>query len=128
MDFLWGDNSEPINEEPETEENVDEMIDVLNDFLEPDNETDEVDEKATASAQYFDDLFTEIETELYPECTKFSSLNFLVKLMHLKVSNKWTNKSFDLLIKLLKDALPKVYRLLVSHHGAKKKMTKLSLG
>lgn len=29
-----------------------------------------------------------------------------MKLMDLKVSNKWTVKSFDSLLKLLKDALP----------------------
>ena len=61
-------------------------------------------------------------------CIKFSSLNFLVKLMHLKVSNKWTNKSFDSLIKLLKYALPEGNRLPVSQYDAKKKMMKLGLG
>ena len=79
-------------------------------------------------AQYFDDLFTEIESELYLGCIKFSSLNLLVKLMHLKVSNKWTNKSFDSLLKLLKNALPEGNSLLVSHYDAKKKMRKLGLG
>ena len=97
----------PINDEPQVEENVD-MKDILNDFMESDdggNGGDGVDERATGSNQYFNDLFTETKTELYPGCTKFSSLNFLVKLMHLKVTNKWINKSFDSLLKLLKDAL-----------------------
>ena len=78
----------PTNEKPKIEENVDEMIDVLNDFLELKNGVDDVDEGATGSAQYFDHSFIEIEMELYPRCSKFYSLNFLVKLMHLKVSNK----------------------------------------
>ena len=65
---------------------------------------------------------------MYPGCTKFSSLKFLVKLIHLKVSNKWTNKSFNFLLKLLKDKLPKENKLPVSHYDARKKMTKLSLG
>ena len=67
------------------------MRDILNDFMEPDDEgnrDDGVDEEAMRSNQYFDDLFTKIESKLYPRCTKFSSLNFLVKLMYLKVSNK----------------------------------------
>ena len=64
------------------------MIDILNDFMELENEDDDVDQEAMGSSQYIDDLFMQRETELYPICTKFSFLNFLVKLMHLKISNK----------------------------------------
>ena len=52
--------------------------------------------------QKLDKLFKEVENELYPGCTKFSTLTFLVKLMHIKVLNRWTNKSFDMLLELLK--------------------------
>ena len=104
------------------------MIDILNDFMELDNRDDDVDDGAMGSTQYFDDLFTKIESNLYPRCIKFSSLNFLKKLIRLKVSNNRTNKSFDLLIKLLKDALPEGNRLLVSHYDDKKKIMKLGLG
>ena len=96
--------------------------------MKPDDGGNGVDEGVMGSNQYFDDLFTEIESELYPRYIKLSSLNFLVKLMHLKVSNIWTNKSFDSLIKLLKDVLPKENRLPISHYGAKKNMSKLGLG
>ena len=79
---------------------MDEIINILNNFTEPDDGDDNVDERVTRSAQYFDNLFIEVESELYPRCIKFTFLNFLVKLMHLKVSNKWTNKSFDSLLKI----------------------------
>ena len=69
-----------------------------------------------------------METELYTTGTKFSSLYFLVKLMHLKVSNKWITKSFDSLLKLLKDALLEGNKLPLSHYEANNKMTKLGLG
>ena len=59
--------------------------------------------------------------------SSFSSLTFVVKLMHLKVINKWTNKSFDELMKLLKLAFPKI-DLVESHYEAKKLMTKMGLG
>ena len=78
----------PINEEPKIEENVGEMIYVLNDFTEPDYGGDDIDEGVLGSIQYFDDLFIEIKSELYPRCIKFYFLNFLVKVMLLKVSNK----------------------------------------
>ena len=107
---------------------MDETIDILNDFMEPDDGGDGVDEGAMGLDQCFDDLFTETESELYLGCIKFSALNFLVKLMYLKVSNKWTNKFFDSLLTLLKDALPEGKMLPISHYDAKKKMTKLGLG
>ena len=47
--------------------------------------------------------------------------------MHLKVMNKWTNKSFDELLKLLKLAFVKM-DLVDSHYEAKKLMTKMGLG
>ena len=59
--------------------------------------------------------------------SSFSSLNFLVKLMHLKVMSKWTHKSFDELLKLLKLAFSKI-DLVNSHYEAKKLMTNMVLG
>lgn len=44
--------------------------------------------------------------------------------MHLKVMSKWTNKSFDELLKLLKLAFPKI-DLVDSHYSAKKLMKKM---
>ena len=44
--------------------------------------------KPSVSGQQYDELFSEVEAELYPGCTSYSSLNFLVKLMHLKVMHK----------------------------------------
>ena len=87
----------------------DEMCDVLGDII-----TD-------------DDLFTTLRSELYTVMSSFSSLNFLVKLMHLKVLNKCTNKSFDELLKLLKLAFLKM-DLIDSCYEAKKLMTKIGLG
>lgn len=74
------------------------------------------------------DMFKEMEVELYPGCQKFSALNFLVKLMHLKVLNKWRNKSFDMLLKLLNEALPIGTILPSSHYELKTKLRNLGLG
>jgi hypothetical protein len=48
----------------------------------------------------FDALSAELPIELYPGCTWMSFLNFLAKLMHLKVINKWADTSFDQLFEL----------------------------
>ncbi|KAL5574589.1 hypothetical protein UlMin_016288 [Ulmus minor] len=103
----------------------DEMFEVLEDIISNDAEVDQLGSQSS-NVQY-DDLFTALNSELYPGVSSFSSLNFLVKLMHLKVMNKWTNKSFDELLKLLKLAFPKM-DLVESHYEAKKLMTKMGLG
>ncbi|KAL5805069.1 hypothetical protein ACOSQ3_031869 [Xanthoceras sorbifolium] len=36
----------------------------------------------------------------------FSNLSFLVKLMHIKCINGWSNKSFNMLLEILKDPFP----------------------
>ncbi|CAH9109850.1 unnamed protein product [Cuscuta europaea] len=76
----------------------------------------------------FEDLLFELHAELYPGCTKVSSLNFLVKLMHLKVLYKWANECMDSVVKLLKDVLPDGNKLPTSHYESKKKLSKLGLG
>ena len=103
----------------------DEMFEVLEDIISNDAEVDQLGSQSS-NVQY-DDLFTTLNSELYPGVSSFSSLNFLVKLMHLNVMNKWTNKSFDELLKLLKLAFPKM-DLVESHYEAKKLMTKMGLG
>jgi hypothetical protein len=44
--------------------------------------------------------------ELYPGCKNFSKLRFLVRLLHTKLLGGWSDKSFNLLLDLLKDAYP----------------------
>ena len=106
-------------------EDVDEMIPLVEDFLLP--TTEEVENNPTAG-QYYDDLFEEIEAELYPGCDWISSLNFLAKFLHLKVRGKVPNKIFDEMLKLLKFAFPKENKIPSSYYEAKKRLTKLGLG
>ncbi|KAL5581538.1 hypothetical protein UlMin_013980 [Ulmus minor] len=86
----------------------DEMFEVLEDIISNDAEVDQLGSQSF-NVQY-DDLFTALNSELYPG-----------------VMNKWTNKSFDELLKLLKLAFPKI-DLVESHYEAKRLMTKMGLG
>ncbi|XP_042404102.1 uncharacterized protein LOC121993927 [Zingiber officinale] len=107
----------------------DEMRDVLNDLtgLVEIGESSEPTQQRDFQTENFNDMLREIEKELYPGCVNFSALNFLVKLMHVKVLNKWSNKSFDMLLKLLKQAFPQAI-LPGSHYEAKRKLGELGLG
>ncbi|PON95856.1 LOW QUALITY PROTEIN: hypothetical protein TorRG33x02_083790 [Trema orientale] len=64
---------------------VDEIVDILQDFIgtrntnDGENEDDMGDDMAmrlSVSGQQYDELFSEVEAELYPGCTSYSSLNF----------------------------------------------------
>jgi hypothetical protein len=51
-------------------------------------------------------LEAESRQELYPGCKNFSKLRFLVRLLHTKMLGGWSDKSFNLLLDLLKEAYP----------------------
>lgn len=59
---------------------------------------------------------------------KLSLLNFIVKLLHLKVLNKWSNKSLDLILDLLKEAFLEGAHLPNSSYEAKRMLKDLGLG
>ena len=73
-------------------------------------------------------LMNETRNLLYPWCIKIFSLIFLVKLMQFKVINNWSNKSFNMLLKLLKDAFPIHTTIRGSFYNAKRKLCDLGLG
>ncbi|XP_042942865.1 uncharacterized protein LOC122277050 [Carya illinoinensis] len=54
----------------------------------------------------FEELLENARKPLYPNCTNFSQLSFIVKLLHIKTVGGWTVKSFDMVIKLLQAAFP----------------------
>lgn len=84
----------PANNEESTEVENDEMAYVLQDIARHEGlgETSHTFvkgiEEITAELDKFNDMFNEIKRQLYLGCEKFLTLNFLVKLMYLKVLNK----------------------------------------
>ena len=76
---------------------------------------------------FFLRMLGDAEQELYPGCKKYSKLSFIVKLLHLKTMNRWSDKSFNMLIELLKDALPIGETLPGSYYEAKKIVRDLGL-
>ncbi|XP_049378073.1 uncharacterized protein LOC125842813 [Solanum stenotomum] len=71
-------------------------------------------------------LLKEVERELYPG-SKYSLHSFLVRLLHLKRLNGWSNKSFSMLLELLKDVLPEGETLPKSFYDSKKIIKDLGL-
>ncbi|XP_028087696.1 uncharacterized protein LOC114288392 [Camellia sinensis] len=54
----------------------------------------------------FTRLFKDAQRKVYRTCEKFSVLSFVIKMLHVKVYNKWSNKSFDMVMQVFKDILP----------------------
>ncbi|XP_060966095.1 uncharacterized protein LOC133034747 [Cannabis sativa] len=73
--------------------------------------------------QDYRDLSAEMEAPLFPGCEKYTSLNFLVKLMYFK--GKIPNNIFDELLGLLQDAFPAPNNLPKSRNEAKMLLSKL---
>ena len=66
--------------------------------------------------------------ELYPGCRNFSKLRFIIRLLHIKFLGGWSNKSFDMLLELLKDVLPEGSSLPKNFNEAKNIVKCLGLG
>jgi hypothetical protein len=73
-------------------------------------------------------LLADNSQELYPGCNNYSKLRFLIRLLHIKLIGGWTDRSFDLLLDLLADALPKSSALPKNYHEAKKLVKSVGVG
>ncbi|XP_077224998.1 uncharacterized protein LOC143858225 [Tasmannia lanceolata] len=129
------DNANRVVDEPIIE---DEMHEVLHDLYprsnhDDDGQADEDVELADASrdgpcgdAEKFYKLLQDAEHELYPG-SKFTKLSFVVRLFHIKCLNGWSNKSFTMLLELLKEVLPEGAALPKSFYETKKIVGDLGL-
>ncbi|KAJ0807466.1 putative Transposase-associated domain-containing protein [Helianthus annuus] len=75
----------------------------------------------------FEDLVKEAETELYPGCTKFSSIDFLARLLNIKDTYHLQNEAVDRLLSLLQESMPEGNKIPPSYYVAKKTFKKIGL-
>ena len=68
----------------------------------------------------FNQLWEDGQRELYPGYKNFSKLAFIVKLLHIKTIFNWSDKSFDMVIDLIKKALPDGESLPRSYYEVKR--------
>ena len=121
----------------EEDEDVDDMQDIIGDVLRgtiadtdfaATSTSQDIPPMGDAESEKFSRLLRDAQRPLYPGCRNFSKLNFLTRLLHLKTINRWSNKSFDMLLGLLKEVLPEGETLPKSHYEAKSLMRDLGLG
>ena len=76
----------------------------------------------------FDKLLDDAQRPLYVGC-EYTVLSFVIKMLHVKVYNKWSNVSFDMVMNVLKDVLPKCDEIVPwTLYEAKKFLRDLGLG
>lgn len=73
-------------------------------------------------------LLNDANCELYPGCSKYSKLSFLLKMVHIKSLTNSSNKAFDMNLELFKDTLPMGETLPKSYYDVKKLLRDLGLG
>ncbi|XP_062081341.1 uncharacterized protein LOC133786147 [Humulus lupulus] len=76
----------------------------------------------------YDALFESLHKPLYNNCKGFSVLSVMVKLMNLKVLNKWTDKSFDGLLECLREILPEGNQCPGNYYQTRKLLCEVGLG
>ena len=81
---------------------------------EPRNATEDVE------VCHFDKLEEDAKRELYPCCTNYSILKFVIEMLNVKVMTNLSNKELDMMLELLTKVLPKGNLVPMSTYEAKK--------
>ncbi|XP_071940025.1 uncharacterized protein [Coffea arabica] len=82
-----------------------------------------------SEAEKFYKLIDDSQQDLYSGCKNFSKLSFIIRLLHLKCLGKMSNKIFNILVELLREAFPEAITNLHSfYYEAEKLMNTLGLG
>ncbi|XP_023882805.1 uncharacterized protein LOC111995129 [Quercus suber] len=70
--------------------------------------------------RHFDKLEEDAKCELYPGCTDYSILKFVIEMLNVKVMTNLSNKGLDMMLELLTKVLPKGNLVPRSTYEAKK--------
>jgi hypothetical protein len=135
------DNSVHVLEEPVEEDgnansfeeavHDDGLDGMLRDLIGSSHVNDEGHEDGNPSndaASRFKQLIKEARCELYPGCTNFSRLSFVIKLLHVKSYCRITNSAFSMFLEILSEAFPEFNTVPKSYDEAKKMLRELVLG
>ncbi|XP_020094140.1 uncharacterized protein LOC109714114 [Ananas comosus] len=84
-------------------------------------------EEPNEGATKFFKLLKDGNEQLYPGCSRFSKLSFVIKLFHIKCLSHMTNKGFSMILDLLSKAFPEGNVLPKSYYEAKRIIQDLGL-
>ncbi|KAL6564960.1 hypothetical protein OROMI_016410 [Orobanche minor] len=87
----------------------------------------DVGEESFQRAHVYDALKSDSETPLYPGCKNFTRLSAVLKLVNVKATNGWSDKSFTELLELIQEMLPEGNKLPNRTYEAKKVLCPMGL-
>jgi len=117
--WIWHDKLIDFPTVPRIENVVNSTVE---DLLEEDKLNDmirDVGTKAFVQVHVHETMSTDVETSLYVGSIKFTRLLMVLRLMNLKATNWWTDKSFIKLLVLLNEMLPNENTLPTCNYDAK---------
>lgn len=88
---------------------------------------DSTNTKPREEVRSFDKLLNDSKREVYPNCSAFTLLSFVIELFNLKVTNHMSNKAIDMWLHFLRRLLPESNLVPKSIHDAKKLLRDLGL-
>ncbi|KAG8365793.1 hypothetical protein BUALT_Bualt17G0008800 [Buddleja alternifolia] len=110
------------------EDNHIETIDELFEMIEEMRDAELLEQVSELNIENFERLLGDVRRELYPGCKKYSLLSFIVKLLHIKVQNKMTDKTINMIFELFKEVLPEDNLVPPSLYWARKLLSGIGLG
>lgn len=115
------DNDEDFEDANDNDINyVDDASDMIDDLQKSGHQ-------GSSKPNLYASLLEEAKVELHEGCTTFTRLAFIIKLLHVKSYTRMTNRGFDLLLEVLRAALPKV-KFPKSYADAKSVLSEVGLG
>lgn len=84
-------------------------------------------EQSASEHRNYEKLYEAVHDPLYEGCGE-SALTFVVDLMNIKVLNKWSDKSFDMLLKLLRKVFPLGNKCPTSYYNTRKLLCEVGIG
>ena len=116
------------NESRQEDDNVHHDLDgLLNDVLMGEQALRSDDLGTNSEATNFLKMVERAQKEVYPGCQSHTLLSFLLRMFNIKIIGKWTNKSFTMMLELLKELLPEGEILPKSFYETKKFLGELGL-
>jgi hypothetical protein len=125
----WFEHGEPrVLDDSHDHEMLDtQSLDGIDVMVEDRVRGESIDMQQDEEVHKFDKLLDDAKREVYPGCTNYTLLKFVIEMLNVKVMTNLSNKGLDMILDLLIKLLPKGNLVLRSTYEAKKILRDLGL-
>ena len=125
----WLDHGEPrvLDDSHEHKMSDTNRLDGIDALVEDQVRGESIDMQQDEEVRNFDKLLDDAKCEVYPGCTNYTLLKFVIEMLNVKVKTNLSNKGLDMILDLLIKLLPKGNLVSRSTYEAKKILRDLGL-